>query len=184
MSDTVILAVDGGNTKTDLALVGADGRLVALVRGPSCSPHRVGAAGCVGVIGELLQTARERAGRELPRPAAAAVLVAGADLESEERELREHVQSRDWADEVEIGNDTLAVFRAGSDAGFGVGVVCGAGINALGIAPDGSRARFPALGAITGDWGGGEDLGLSALGAAVRARDGRGPATVLTAMVP
>jgi N-acetylglucosamine kinase-like BadF-type ATPase len=184
VSEPVILAVDGGNSKTDLALVGADGRLIALARGPGSSPHRIGAEGCVTVIAELLETARDRAGRELGRPAAAAILVAGADLDSEERELRERVVRRGWADLLEIGNDTLAVLRAGSDSGYGVAVVCGAGINAIGLAPDGRRARFPALGAITGDWGGGGDLGLAALGKAVRAGDGRGPATALAELVP
>src|SRR5581483_5496021 len=41
--------------------------------------------------------------------------------------------------------------------------------------PDGRHARFPALGAITGDWGGGYDLGEAALYSAVRSEDGRGP---------
>jgi N-acetylglucosamine kinase-like BadF-type ATPase len=187
VSDRVIVAVDGGNSKTDLALVGADGRLIALARGPGSSPHRIGAEGCVTVIAELLATARDSAGRagvELGRPAAAVILVAGADLDSEERELRERVARRGWADVLEIGNDTLAVLRAGSDSGYGVAVVCGAGINAIGLAPDGRRTRFPALGAITGDWGGGGDVGLAALGKAVRAEDGRGPATELAELVP
>jgi N-acetylglucosamine kinase-like BadF-type ATPase len=62
--------------------------------------------------------------------------------------------------------------------------VCGAGINGLGVAPDGQEARFLALGAISGDWGGGGDVGLAALGAAVRSADGRGPRTDLQAAVP
>ena len=184
MSEQLIIAVDGGNSKTDLALVGADGRLLALARGPGCSPHRIGAEGCVEVIAELLETARQDAPRELPRPAAAVVLVAGADLESEELDLRERLERRDWADRLEVGNDTLAVLRAGSDRGFGVAVVCGAGINAIGLSEDGRRAHFPALGAITGDWGGGDDLGLAALGRAVRAEDGRGSETTLARLIP
>jgi N-acetylglucosamine kinase-like BadF-type ATPase len=63
-------------------------------------------------------------------------------------------------------------------------VVCGAGINCVGVAPDGRHARFPALGAISGDWGGGYDVGLAALGAAARSEDGRGPVTRLEQAVP
>ena len=59
-------------------------------------------------------------------------------------------------------NDTFAVLRAGTEDGWGVAVVCGAGINCVGVAPDGRQVRFPALGAITGDWGGGFDVGLAA----------------------
>jgi N-acetylglucosamine kinase-like BadF-type ATPase len=57
-------------------------------------------------------------------------------------------------------------------------------MNAAGIAPDGRTARLAALGGISGDWGGGGDVGLAALGAAVRARDGRGPRTALETLVP
>jgi N-acetylglucosamine kinase-like BadF-type ATPase len=65
-----------------------------------------------------------------------------------------------------------------------VAVVCGAGINCLGLGPDGQEARFPALGDITGDWGGGQDIGLAAVWAAARSEDGRGPKTSLETLVP
>jgi len=42
MSGRRVLAVDGGNSKTDLALVRDDGRLLAHVRGPLSSPHHLG----------------------------------------------------------------------------------------------------------------------------------------------
>ena len=63
-------------------------------------------------------------------------------------------------------------------------MVCGAGINCVGLAPDGRQARFAALGSITGDWGGGFDVGLAALSAAARSEDGRGPVTALEQQVP
>ncbi len=180
MSEAVLIAVDGGNSKTDLVLAGGDGELLAFVRGPGCSPHRIGTAGCVELIGELLSSARQQAGLDGEPCAAAVLLVAGADLDGEEDELRRVAGARDWAERLEVGNDTLAVLRAGSTSGVGVAVVCGAGINALAVAADGRTARFPALGPVTGDWGGGVDLGLAALGDAVRAEDGRGEPTVLT----
>ena len=63
-------------------------------------------------------------------------------------------------------------------------MICGAGVNCAGIAPDGRTASFPALGDISGDWGGGSGIGMAALQAAVRARDGRGPRTALERTVP
>ncbi len=53
-----------------------------------------------------------------------------------------------------------------------------------GVAPDGRTARLDALGEISGDWGGATDVGWQGLAAAVRARDGRGPRTVLERTVP
>jgi N-acetylglucosamine kinase-like BadF-type ATPase len=51
------------------------------------------------------------------------------------------------------------------------------------VAPDGRVTRFLALGTKSGDWGGGYGLGVEALWHAIRAEDGRGPATRLTEYV-
>ena len=64
-------------------------------------------------------------------------------------------------------------------ARWGVGVTCGAGINCVGVDPAGRTTGYLALGAITGDWGGGSGLGQAALWWAIRAEDGRGPQTAL-----
>lgn len=76
-------------------------------------------------------------------------------------------------------HDTFGLLRAGTDTPRGVAVVCGAGINCVGLLPDGRTARFPALGQLTGDWGGGGGLAAEAMWHAARAEDGRGPATAL-----
>jgi N-acetylglucosamine kinase-like BadF-type ATPase len=184
VSDAVVLAVDGGNSKTDLALVGVDGALLGLARGPMSSPHHIGLDGCLQVLADLLAEATEAAGLRDGALAVAQLMLAGADLPAEEAELREAVAARGWARRTSVGNDTFAILRAGSETGWGVAVTCGAGINCVGVGPDGRHARFPALGAITGDWGGGFDVGLAALGAAARGEDGRGPRTTLEQAVP
>jgi N-acetylglucosamine kinase-like BadF-type ATPase len=111
-------------------------------------------------------------------------VLAGADLQEEERAVHEALAERRWARRVTVANDTFGVLRAGSDEGWGVAIVCGAGLNCVGVAPDGREARFPALGLITGDWGGGEDVGLAGLAAAARGADGRGAPTSLQRAVP
>jgi N-acetylglucosamine kinase-like BadF-type ATPase len=83
-----------------------------------------------------------------------------------------------------VQNDTFAVLWAGASRRWGIAVVAGAGINAVGVHPSGRTAGFLALGDYTGDVGGGHHIGVQALAAAIRARDGRGPTTVLTAAVP
>src|SRR5690242_16771951 len=187
MSRPLVLAIDGGNWKTDLALVRADGEVLALVRGPQSSPHHLGVDGSLEVLGDLLAQALLEAG--LPNgdgPAAhvGKLYLAGVDFPSEEAAMRTAASRRRLARNIDVGNDTLAVLRAGTDSGWGVAIVCGAGINCVGVAPDGRQARFPALGWITGDWGGGFDVGLSAVSAAARSEDGRGPKTTLEQAVP
>jgi N-acetylglucosamine kinase-like BadF-type ATPase len=187
VSAPVVLAVDGGNSKTDLALVSAAGEVLSLVRGPLSSPHHLGLEGSLKVLRELLDQASVEAGLDSsngPIADVAQLLMAGVDFPSEENELRAAVEERGWARHTRVGNDTFAVLRAGTERGWGVAVTCGSGINCVGVAPDGRQARFPALGAITGDWGGGHDVGLAGLSAAARSEDGRGPKTSLEQAVP
>jgi N-acetylglucosamine kinase-like BadF-type ATPase len=173
----VVLAVDGGNAKTDLALVSPAGEVLALVRGPGSSPHEHGLEAALDRIEALLGEARPSGGA--PELAIADLSLAGVDFPHEVDTARRRIEARGWARRVEVGNDTHALLRAGTDRGWGVAVVCGAGINCVGIGPDGREARFPALGETTGDWGGGYDLGRAAVFAAARSEDGRGPRTSL-----
>jgi N-acetylglucosamine kinase-like BadF-type ATPase len=187
MTPPVALAVDGGNSKTDLALVRADGAVLALARGPLSSPHHLGLDGCLEVLGSLLAQARQEAALDKANGAVAAVAelcLAGVDFPSEEDEAARAIRERGWATQTAVRNDTFAVLRAGTERGWGIAVVCGAGINCVGVAPDGRHARFPSLGPITGDWGGGYDVGLAAVSAAARSEDGRGPRTSLERAVP
>jgi N-acetylglucosamine kinase-like BadF-type ATPase len=176
----MILAVDGGNSKTDLALVGDDGSLIAHVRGPLSSPHHIGLDGCVDVLQELV----DRAGLDGRQADIGQVLLAGVDFPEEEERLQAVLDERGWAARVRVGNDTFAVLRAGTESGWGIAITCGAGINCVGVGPAGSHVRFPALGDITGDWGGGFDVGMAGLWSAARSEDGRGAKTELEALVP
>ena len=65
MSAPLVLAVDGGNSKTDLAIADADGALLALERGPQSSPHHLGVDGCLDVLSSLFDQAVARAGLSL-----------------------------------------------------------------------------------------------------------------------
>jgi N-acetylglucosamine kinase-like BadF-type ATPase len=174
-----VIAVDGGASKTDLALVGADGELLRLIRGPESSPQNLGLPRALEVLERLYAEARVEGPAEV-----AQLNMSGVDFPSEEQELRDAIEALGWARQTLVGNDTFAVLRAGTERGWGVAVVCGTGINCVGVSADGRHARFPALGQITGDWGGGSDVGYAALSAAARSQDGRGPQTSLEQAVP
>lgn len=187
MRERLVLAVDGGGSKTDLALARSDGSLLSLVRGPVSSPQILGAERSIEVLSSLLDRALDEAGgRSSATPTAevAQILLSGLDYAEEEQAYLELVSKRGWAERALVGNDTLAVLRAGIEEGWGVAVVCGAGMNCVGVGPDGRHVRFPAIGEISGEWGGGRDVGIAALGAAARSEDGRGPATTLETKVP
>ncbi len=189
-----VLAIDGGNSKSDLALVAGDGTLLASVRGPgmASSPSlEENARGARHLIGQ----AQRRAGRHgiprrpppfrLPgqrRPARRGSgngrCAARAGLERDHESGQRHLRG--------VAGRARTPAAAGVPRGrrpaerhWGVAVTCGAGINCVGVAPDGQKTGFLALGGITGDWGGGHGLGMAALWWAIRAEDGRGPDTEL-----
>ena len=190
MTSPAVLAVDGGNSKTDVALLDVHGTVLGAVRGPGSSPHMLGLEGSLQLVDALIGRAATDAGialdatgheRNGERKIAdfGAWFMAGADLPSEERALHRAIDRLGRAPSNSVANDTFAILRAGTDDGWGVAVVVGAGINCVGRSPDGRKARFAALGEITGDWGGGYGIGLAALGVAVRAEDGRNRPTRL-----
>jgi N-acetylglucosamine kinase-like BadF-type ATPase len=184
VSGRYVVAADGGNSKTELVLAGADGSVLARVVGAGTRPLDHGLAATVDGLVDLISQALEAAG--LPAATAidvASFYLANVDVPDEEEAMRAALTARALAREVEVANDTLAVLRAGSDAGWGIGVVSGAGINAVGRYPDGRTERFLGLGSISGDWGGGWGVAVAGIGAAVRAGDGRGSPTVLRELV-
>ncbi len=186
MTDGLVLAVDGGNSKTDVVLVDQAGRVRAHARGPGSSPHHVGVDGCVDVVDELVLEAAAQAGLApgLPVAMLGEVYLAGVDFPIEKDSVAAAVRRRAWAPEVVVDNDTFALLRAGTDVPDSVAVVCGAGINCVGVSADGRHARFASLGRLSGDWGGGGELGEEAMWWAARAVDGRGPETLLSGLVP
>ncbi|WP_447037486.1 N-acetylglucosamine kinase [Streptomyces sp. DSM 118878] len=182
---TSVLAIDAGNSKTDVAVVAADGTVVGAARGGGFQPPRVGVEPAVDVLADAVTRAFAEAGVDSVGHVSACL--ANADLPVEERELADALRRRAWAPSVDVRNDTFAVLRAGllEDAEpRGVAVVCGAGINCVGMLPDGRTARFPAIGRISGDWGGGGSLAEEALWHAARAEDGRGGPTALRGALP
>jgi len=110
--------------------------------------------------------------------------LAGADLPADDRRIARWIAGHGWTRTDVVRNDTFAVLRAGTDRTWGVAVVCGYGTNCSAVAPDGRTFRFPAVGDISGDWGGGHDIGSQALWYALRAQDGRGERTALERVVP
>jgi N-acetylglucosamine kinase-like BadF-type ATPase len=180
-----VLAVDGGNSKTDVMLATADGTVLGEARGGPFRPQSAGVENAIDSVAKAVEELRDELGLapDVPLARHLSAYVAGADLPVEEEALAEAFAARGWTETVDVGNDSFAVLRSGTAQHWGVAVVCGAGMNCVGIAPDGRRVRYPALGAMTGDWGGGLELARYAMWAAVRGEDGRGPHTALAAAI-
>lgn len=170
----LLLALDGGNSKTDAVLFTPDGGLLARLRGPGSGggPEHLASTITVMLSGPGVPDVARAV-----RVTACAAAVAGLDFEEDrpafEAALREALPNA----EVVAMNDVRAVLAATDDE-HSIAVVCGAGLNVAALGPAG-LATVPALGWISGDWGGGDALGREAVVIGYRSADGRGPASVL-----
>ena len=198
-----VLAIDGGNSKTDVALIAPDGTVLAAERGPGANHEQYGVEQAMRILDGLVRSAAAQTrGQSGVIARHTSACLAGADLPEEEAQLTAALRLCRWSRTAIAVNDTFAVLRAGlsaeeaagdgdegdaagrrwpggADRPWGVAVTCGAGINCVAVAPDGRTTRYLAHGVLTGDWGGGEELGQQVMWNAMRAEDGRGPATAL-----
>jgi N-acetylglucosamine kinase-like BadF-type ATPase len=179
VTSSLVLAVDGGNSKTDVALIRSDGRLLAWVRGPGSA---LGVTAVAALIADLAADAARSAGLDPDglRAAHASCYLAGADVPWQVEARRDAIDALGVFASVEAGNDAWALLRLGAPAGApAVGVVCGAGLKCVARA-GADLCEFPSLGWQTGDLSGaGDFLARETVRVAARAEDGRGPATSL-----
>lgn len=182
----LVLGIDGGNSKVDVALARVDGTLLGARRGPTISHQQRPLAEGMEQLRQLVREIATESGVPAQSPFAGRLVasLAGADYPADIRLLTRAISDLGLAEHVTVVNDTIGALRAGASRPWGVGLVCGQGINASAISPSGRQVGFPAVGAIAGDWGGGTSVGMAALAAAVRAQDGRGPRTAFERSVP
>jgi len=173
-----VLGVDGGNSKT-LGLVSDDkGCLLGFACDGGSNHERIGFPEAERVLHRVAHEALADAGIDGPVDCAFWGL-AGADVASDFECLRPIAERIGGAKQNLVKNDAAAAMGAGFTRGWGVGIISGAGFSAGGIAPDGREIQVPSLGPLTGDWGGGEDIGLEVLRLAHRSFDGRERASLL-----
>ncbi len=177
-----VLGVDAGNSKTFALVAETSGRVVGFGRGGPGNHQTVGLERALAEVRRACEAACAQAGIDLPVPLGTFGL-AGADLPEDFALLKRGLGELRLVHRLRVENDTLVALRAGTSRPWGVVVVCGAGFNAAGIAPDGRVFRLPGLGWISGDRGGGWFLAQEAVRHVARAWDGREETTVLTPLV-
>ena len=179
---TPVLGVDAGATKTFALVADAAGHILGFgQRGPG-NHQTTGLEPALKEIRRSCEDAVAQAGVSRPVDCGCFGL-AGADLPIDFLLLGPTIDAMHLVHRIRVKNDTMVALRAGLRRNWGVAVICGTGTNAAGIGPDGRETRFPGLGPISGDWGGGGDIALEAVGLVCRAWDGRGQPTLLTDMV-
>ena len=174
----VILAIDGGGSRTRCLAIDQHGRVVGQSEtGPS--NHLLVARDVVErSLSEAISQALHEAGRDAVARVSAGM--AGVDFDGTGAAAMDQL-FRDLGFENALINGDMVIAHAGAlQLRPGVITLAGTGSAILGIGPKGERVKVGGWGPTYGDEGSAYRIGEMSLRAAARAYDGRGPATGLT----
>lgn len=173
-----VLGVDAGGSKTVCVLADDRGQTIGEARGPGANLQATGEAGVERVLRAVIGQALGDLGVV---PAAICLGIAGVDREDDARAATAILGRINAGSRALVVNDALIALVAGVDDLPGVVVIAGTGSIVYGRNAANRAARAGGWGHLLGDEGSGYWIGREALAAVVRAADGRGPSTRLTA---
>ncbi len=174
----VFAGIDGGGTRTTLALADDEGRELARRVGPAGLVDPRAPAATAGMLAALVRDALAGSGLH-ERPAALCAGLAGVGNESERREVEAALAASGVAGRVSVTTDGAIALEGALGGGAGILLIAGTGSVGYGRGVDGRVERCGGWGMIVGDEGSAWSLGRGGLAAALRAADGRGPQTLL-----
>ncbi len=174
---TLLLGVDGGNTKTLALVTAADGTLQGRGDGGMADIHNAPSPEvAIGEIVGACEAALAAADAQPEDLAAAAFSLAGADWPEDFDLLRSSLQNRlGLLEEPVVVNDAVGALRCGTDDSVGVAAVLGTHCAVAGRSASGDLFHF----GFWPDPSGAHALGSDALAAIWRHTLGLGPATSL-----
>ncbi|HMO81508.1 MAG TPA: BadF/BadG/BcrA/BcrD ATPase family protein [Pyrinomonadaceae bacterium] len=174
------LGVDGGGTKTHIALMDATGAVRSEgFSGPS-NPLRVGVETAVSNIIKAISEACDRGGLSRGDILAATLGLAGVRRADLRQRIRDSFLERLRVGHIEVVTDAEIALYAATEGKPGLVVIAGTGSICLGRNAKGKTAIAGGWGPLAGDEGGGVGIARLALQAVAKASDGRGISTVLS----
>ncbi|MDP3047271.1 MAG: BadF/BadG/BcrA/BcrD ATPase family protein [Chloroflexota bacterium] len=180
---TFVLGVDGGGTKTTAILLDRGGSVLGRGQAGPSNRYAVGDATAGVELRRAIEAALERGNVAAADVRVICLGMAGVDRPGDSAAVTSVVRGILPAAEVLVHNDALIALAGGVGRLYGVVLIAGTGAIAYGVDAQRHSRRASGWGHLLGDEGSGYDIGLRALRAVLRAHDGRGPATTLTARV-
>lgn len=172
---------DGGGTKTEVCLTDESGRTVAMAVFGPLNPNGASRERVFETVRDCIQYMKEQAG-DLNRIRALVIGMAGISNEGARSMLEEALAEAGWTGDRHLAGDQ-DIALAGAVEGPGMLLIAGTGSVLSGRDAEGRPFRVGGYGYLIDDGGSGWAIGRDILAAVVRAEDGRGPKTALTAMV-
>lgn len=179
-SHQFFLGVDGGGTKTHIALMNHAGKVKCEgFAGPS-NPLRVGVETAVGNIVKAVSEACDQGGVSRGDIVAATLGLAGVRRADLRQRVRESFLQRLKIKNVDVITDAEIALYATTLGEPGLVVIAGTGSICLGKNQAGEIAISGGWGPLAGDEGGGVGIAQRALHTVAKASDGRGAPTMLS----
>ena len=188
----VYVGVDGGGSKTTVAVADETGRVLGRAVGGPSNYNATGIeVAAERVLGALSEALREAGGQLGGRAEIAGLCLALAGVARPEDHAAWRGAVARWveapdgmtlaigAEDAVITHDAMAALVGGAGKREGIVVIAGTGAIAFGVNARGEERRASGWGYLLGDEGAGYWIGLEGLRAVCRADDGRGPTTAL-----
>jgi len=176
----LFLGVDGGGTKTHVALMDEEGKVTCEGSSGPSNPLRVGVETAVTNIEKAINEACDRGSLSRSDISAATLGLAGVRRRDVRQRVRDSFVERLGIKRVEVVTDAEIALYATTLGKPGVVVIAGTGSVCLGKNADGQIAISGGWGPLAGDEGGGAGIAQQALHSVAKASDGRGAETKLT----
>ncbi|MBL8181839.1 MAG: hypothetical protein JNL64_09555 [Blastocatellia bacterium] len=176
----LFLGVDGGGTKTSVALLDGNKNLIAEGMGGPSNPLRVGVETAVANIATAIDKACDAGEVSRGDIVAATLGLAGTRRKDIRERIRESFVSRFRIHKISVTTDAEIALYGTTLGEAGLVVIAGTGSVCLGTNSEGVTAMSGGWGPIAGDEGGGRGIAGEALHAIAKASDGRGPTTLLS----
>jgi N-acetylglucosamine kinase-like BadF-type ATPase len=173
-----VLGIDAGGTKTRALLTDESERVLGSSEGGGANLKTHGELEVEKVLHQVVEEVEAQAHVHAD---AVALGIAGAERPKDQAVLRGVLRRIGFRERVVVTNDARIAFVAGSKLRVGLALMCGTGSIAWGRNAGGDVARAGGRGWHVGDEGSGFWIGERAIRAVLRAEDGRGPATALSA---
>lgn len=179
----LLVAIDGGGTKTDAVLFTADGEILSRVTAPGCNPNDFGWQRAADVLEDALDALLRAYGGRKAELVSVFGGISGGTVGRNRAQMKKLLSDLLPGANC-VSNDSDAVSALSSGIGRQDGCVLISGTGSVGFArSDGCILRVGGWGYLFDRGGSGYDFGRDAVTAALCAYDGRGPHTILSGMI-
>ena len=174
------LGVDGGGTKTHIAIIGNDRQLICEGAAGASNPLRVGVETAVSNIIAAINSACDSVNKNRGDIVSATIGLAGVRRADLKQIIHERVVERLGIKRVQVFTDAEIALHGIGAGKAGLVVIAGTGSVCIGRNVKGEVFSAGGWGPLAGDEGGGAGIALNALHKIAKASDGRGEPTCLS----